>query len=516
MAVRVPVGKSYKDAAFVVLVVFAVLFTGLAVIVAIATRSAVGAGVVGGIAGLFTLLAVARGCVIARNRRWLSPTDTGFVLTDRRGDFEFTDEMVSDLATWAKTVYSNGLAKSRRRTGSFVITAGESAVTFAFEYTFPINRPDPLGAMIDRVFNKLVEKARADVLRGREIAGDGWALDKTELAFVRGREDVHLPVREVSAVDLTEGKVCVWRKGEAEAVLRIPAGTPNALVMGRVLQDLKPPGDTEGEPADGLGRIIFERNQSIKGAGRIAAGCGILVLFLLGTLIAVAGIAGGGGMIAFWVGLALVLGGIAGAVAVWNRRVKVFRCHAYGVARTTPKGVTKLLYKDIGSFTYSGVRQYVNGGYAGTTVNLRFEPLDEGRGEPLVYSATIKNSDDALDNLREFISRVVAGHMLRRLQAGQAVRWTKSLTFLPDGLSVGKGGWAKGRGGAGVIPYNRLRNFDITDGVFRLATGTGTEWVVEEPVSQPNFFPGFTLLMLILYPPQEARPAAAAEPNPGV
>ena len=41
--------------------------------------------------------------------------------------------------------------------------------------------------------------------------------------------------------------------------------------------------------------------------------------------------------------------------------------------------------------------------------------------------------------------------------------------------------------------------------------------MVEEPVSQPNFFPGFTLLMLILYPPAESPPTAAAPgvPNPG-
>src|SRR5205823_5736636 len=88
--------------------------------------------------------------------------------------------------------------------------------------------------------------------------------------YAARKEDAHLPVREVAAVDIFDGKLCVWRKGEAEAVLRVPAGSPNALVMGRVLQQLMPPADAEGEPADGLGRIIFERDQSIRGGNRIA------------------------------------------------------------------------------------------------------------------------------------------------------------------------------------------------------------------------------------------------------
>jgi hypothetical protein len=200
---------------------------------------------------------------------------------------------------------------------------------------------------------------------------------------------------------------------------------------------------------------------------------------------------------------------VAGAVVIWNRRINMFRCHAYGVARTTPKGVTKLQYREVGTFTYSGVRQYVNGAYTGTTVTLRFEPLDEEKGEPIVYKATFKNADDELENLREFISRVVAGHMLRRLQAGQIVRWTKNLVFRPDGLEVAKVGWFRGKGESNVIPYNQISAHDVTEGIFRLAFGGQRNWAVEEPVSQPNFFPGYVLLMMILHPPEPA-PAEAA------
>src|SRR5205823_4900358 len=218
------------------------------------------------------------------------------------------------------------------------------------------------------------------------------------------------------------------------------------------------------------------------------------------------------------VGLALWGASAGGVVYIWSRRVNVFRCHAHGVARTTPKGVTKLQYRDVGTFTYASTRHYVNGAYTGTQVRLSFEPLEEGRGEPIVYAATIKNADDELDNLREFISRVVAGHMLRRLQAGQVVRWTKNMVFRPEGLEVGKSGWFRGKGESSVIPYGQLTRYDVSDGVFRLAVGGQKNWSVQEPVSQPNFFPGFTLLMMILHPPEPTpadAPAANADSEAG-
>jgi hypothetical protein len=508
MPAPVPVGKSYSDSAFVTFVVLAGLGFVLAVVAAAVGGAVEAVAVLAGFGGLFALLAVGRSGTIARNRRWITPTDDGFVLTDRRGEFHFTDEMVSDLATWPRVVYSNGVPKSHKRAGSFVITAGESSVTFAFEYTFPLNHTDPLGGMLERVFNKLIEGAKSSILGGGRLTGEGWALDRAQFVHAAEKEDLSVALRDVAAVDLFDGKVCVWRRGDAEAILRVPAGSPNALVMCRVLRELLPPADAEEEPADGLGRIVFERDQSIRGANLVAG----VVMIGIGLLIGLALLVGAlvqNAWVGVLIGLAICGGCVGGAVAIWKRRVNMFRCHAYGVARTTPKGVTKLQYRDVGTFTYSGVRQYVNGAYTGTTVTLRFEPLDENKGEPIVYSATFKNADDELENLREFISRVVAVHMLRRHKAKQVVRWTKNLVFHPEGLEVAKVGWFRGKGESNVIPYNQITAYNVTDGVFRLAFGGQKNWAVEEPVSQPNFFPGYILLMMLLHPPESA-PAEAA------
>src|SRR5436190_1984515 len=144
MPARVPVGKSYSDAAFVTFVVLAVLGVVLAVVAAAAGGKVEAVAVLAGFGGLFALLAIGRA-------------------------------------------------------GSIVITAGASSVTFAFEYTFPLNRPDPLGQMLERVFNKLVAAAKSSILGGGRLAGDGWALDRNQFHSAAGKEEAGVPVREVAA-----------------------------------------------------------------------------------------------------------------------------------------------------------------------------------------------------------------------------------------------------------------------------------------------------------------------------
>lgn len=515
MTQRVSVGMSFKDGAFIAGLVLAPLFAIGAILVIAVGGPPAFAAVVLAIGIPFALLVVIRYRTISKNRRWLTPTESGFVLTNPRGEFEFTDEMVSDLATWAKVLYANGQAKKTRRTGSFVITAGESAVEFEFTYDFPLGGPDPLGDMLNRIFDKLATQTKSAIQAGDRLSGKGWSLDRNELLAGSGREEVSVPLREVAAVDITDGKVCVWRKGNPEAVLRIPAGSPNALVMGRVLQDLAPPPGDE-ESGDGLGRVIFERDKSIKtgallGGGLLSllgalVGCGLIVGFFLGAIKPL-----GGG-----VGLFILLLVVTATWSAWTNRVNIFRCHSSGVSHTTPRGVHKLRYGNVGSFSYSGIRQFVNGAYTGTTVNIRFEPLDPTHGEPIRYSATFKNADDELDNLRDFISRVIAGHMHRRLRDNTPVRWCGGLVFHLTGLELRRSaGRFRGKLDPEIYAYERISSIDISQGVFRLALDGEKKWAVEEQVSQSNFFPGYVLLMTILHPTPATDQKVDASPEQG-
>ena len=41
----------------------------------------------------------------------------------------------------------------------------------------------------------------------------------------------------------------------------------------------------------------------------------------------------------------------------------------------------------------------------------------------------MQGGDDDLENLKDFVSRIIAGQMSQRLSSGEEVRWTNNLTF---------------------------------------------------------------------------------------
>jgi hypothetical protein len=511
MAAPVAVGKRFADTPLLGLAGAAVVAFLLAA-----------AGSAGGTAEARAVLAVVGGACasgavvrlvsIVRDRRWITPTDDGFVLTDRTGEHHFADETITGLGTWAEVVYSRGVAKSHRRTGSLIAAGAGREVTIPFRYDFPLNQPDPLGALLDRVYAKLVATAAAERLPGGgRLCGDGWALDRNQLTVADTGIAVRVP--DIAAVDVIDGRVCVWTRGDAQPVVRIPAASPNAIVLRQVLAELIPPEDLASEPADGLGRVIFERDESIRGPRLVGWAALQIAAVVLGGWFVFSGLHDGA-VVQILVGAVMLLSAAIGAVALRDTRLGVFRCHTRGVARVNRAGVTALGYDEIGSFTYSATRVYDDGSYAGTHLMLFFEPLDGLDRMPVGYQATVHSTDAELDRLREFITRVLAGHMLRRLQAGQPVRWTPNLVFRPEGLEVGGAGPFRGSDRAGnLVPYGQLAGHDITDGVFRLAAHGWTTWVAQEDYSQPNFLPGYELLMLLQSAPQ--TPPAGSAPAAG-
>src|SRR5205823_2032226 len=118
-------------------------------------------------------------------------------------------------------------------------------------------------------------------------------------------------------------------------------------------------------------------------------------------------------------------------------------------------------------FTYHAISNFVNGVYTGTTVALTFDPMSRQRADRITYSAQLRDADAEVDNLRDQISRIIAGRMLQRLQQGQPVRWTSNLCYLPDGLEYRPSGWV-GRKEAQVLPYDQIGGHNLDQGIFYL------------------------------------------------
>lgn len=495
---RVSVGSSYSDATFGLAIGGAAIgIIGGLSLFAFAPEWAIG---VTGAGLIFGLLALARGYAISRKRRWITPTDEGFTLEDKNGQFDFTDEQISDLGTWAKTRFANGVPKSIERKGSLVIAAESFAATLDFQYVVALNKIDPLEEFLERNLVRLTDEAKANLANGDTIEGKGWTLDAKEMVCTDGRAASSFLVSDFTATDIVDGKVAIWVRGDPKPVVRIAAGSPNALVLVRLLSKQLAEKGPVAEDATGLGRIIFERDKSTQ-RGLLVFLLAIFVLAAIGgILLAIAESGNQRDQAGLLIGIIIAILAPIFSLLVWFNRINIFRCHTNGVCYIKTRSRKEIAFEDVRVFTYNAVRNYYNGAYTGTVISLNFEPGEGTEGDAIKYSANVKNSDGEIDNLREHVSRVMAGHMRKRFDAGRTVRWTDAVRFTDDGLEVIVPGGVFSKGKNRVVPFAKISGYDMKDGYFFLFEKGKKDVLYSVIVSAPNFFPGLAMLNTILYP----------------
>lgn len=469
-----------------------------------------------GLGALLGLIAIVHGISISRGRKWFTSTAEGFVYEDRRGTFVFNDGDIAEMGTWAKQLYNNGVPKSVQRDCRLVLEAGEIRGDFQFSYRFPNEKIDPNTEFLERNLQRLTDEAVERIAKGEALVGETWELDSRELLNRVGRKNETYALDELAAVDVVDNKTCIWIRGEAKPAVQVPAVGLNALVLVRVLAKRFQDRGNKTDDEAGLGRIIFERDNSIaKGV--------IAFTFILGGLMVL------GAFVAAYFATqerdptgpiiltgVLALLGLGIPALVWFNRINILRCHTKGVCRMTTRTHKELEYKDIRVFSYGAIRQYVNGAYTGTTVTMSFEPAEGADGDAIKYSATMKKIDGELDNLREHVSQVIASNMKGRLDRGESVRWTEGLTFAPEGLQVEVAGGILSKAKSRKIAYVNLL-FSLQDGYFYLFKKGGKDAIYTLPVSASNFFPGFMLVNQLSYEANQkaAEPKAeAAEEAP--
>jgi hypothetical protein len=443
-------------------------------------------------AGVFLGIFLLRLAHIVRNRRWITPAHDGLVL-DARGRRVFVaDDQVDDLAYTSRLRYDSGRAVGTRTEGQLLVGTGGPPVRFRFRHDVPFDRHDPLAEVFDRILNGLTHRVGAE-LSAHPLAGTDWELDSEGLTIGGGHGRRVLPIRDVAAVDLLEAKVCVWAVGEPTPCLRVPADSPGALVLARLLaRELQDNPRAEGDDHEGLGRVLFERAKS----SSVAAAVGLLLL--LGSLSAAAGCWAVGEPTGATLGATFAAVTSPVCLHAWFSRRNVFRCCTRGVFQRTAFGSAELRYENVGSFTYGATRHYVNGAYTGTKVEMQFRPRTRAAGRPINFSASLDGGDEELDDLRQHIARVIAGRMRRRLADGQAVDWTSDVGFRPDGLEIAARVGLFRRLEVRVLPYDHVAGIDLKDGVFYLFEHGRKRAVYQTPVSVENFFPGFELLQHLL------------------
>ncbi|MDB5387653.1 MAG: hypothetical protein JWM11_3299 [Planctomycetaceae bacterium] len=427
---------------------------------------------------------------------WIRDTGDGFDLIDRTGERHFPDSQTCSISLKTEAVYSNGVQKGNRRI--FTVWSDLEPDPIPMESKLKLQQPDPLAPTINRIIEVFQKRTQSDLEQGEILAGAGWRLDSTTLTWGKGDARDSIPRADVSACEEFDGQICVWRKGQDEAIAKFKVGTRNVCLL-PILLHVAANADAIAAPGDqtGLGRILFERKPGV--GTRIAVCCLGLFLLLLGGSFVLAGIFVNQEIIMVLVGGAMVLGGFACGIASYAMRFQSFRCHERGVVQTGMRRRSELKYEDTGAFTYSATRQYHNGAYVGTAIAMHFTPLPGTNAPKISYSTNIKNEDAAIEELRNFISRAIAGRMAKRLAEGQEVPWTPNLTFVTDGIRYRPPGFI-GRKDAKHLAYYDYGGCTLELGVFYLFQKGEKKAITNEQAAAANFYPGFFLLMMMQEP----------------
>jgi len=496
----IPVGSSHREWWFVVLVALSILLVLCGGALVLVHHEAGFPVLISG--GVISFVALLSAVVIAARKVSVQITPDGFIVRDRYGEREYTDMAVLCASLQSQSHYTNGERRATTRTFEvWVETEEGSAERVKMRNRFAVGGSDPLGLLIDRILGHLYDQASSVLSDGESFEGQGWSLNSREFAWAQKRQSVTIPVGELTAADVFDSELCVWRSGNDEPVVRIPMSAANAPVLLTLLRErVVAPTAGEAETSGGLGRVLFERKPS---SGSTVAlwimPIGAASLFLGGVLMA---------LLMKRFEPAIVLGVVSAVLTqIWlvplSQHVSL-RCHEHGVSRRWLRREQRLRYSEIDLFTYSAIRQYVKGVYSGTSFTLTFASNAAGK---LTYTKTLRNADDELDRLRDRVGRILAERMAKQFGTGSTVSWGDALRFFPEGLEYRASGFLR-RKAPVMIPFDQIAGIDITDGQFRLWRTGQKGHAVKESVAQPNFFPGYFLLLRLLAS-ESSKPAPA-------
>jgi len=434
----------------------------------------------------------------ALRRLWLEDQGDALLFTGFFGTRLITDAEVRQVALSLTAFSSNGERTGTVREFTLYTDAGEPARMSGF---VPLGQTDPLNGVIERLLNRVLDSARTELKNGRSVQGPGWELREDRFDSNKpGREPRSLPIADISAVAEFDGDLCLWVRGVDEPAVRIPVNGPNTIVLERLLDEklqqrpAKPEADTQG-----LGRVLFERKPRGRTLVLVFAVCaGVLgMLAGIGPFIGPPNVQKDKPDLFVFAFCCLAA---AGGLWFWAHALgkSVFRCHANGVRKANLFGDKSLRYEHVRNFTYSAVRQFVNGAYTGTTISMTLQPID-ARLPVISYTASIRDQDSGLEGLRDHISKLVAMRMAGELDKNGGVQWTDNLAFRKDGILYRPGGFL-GRKDWVLLANADFGGYDLQQGVFHLFQRGVKSAVTTEEVSATNFFPGFVLLTAITDP----------------
>ena len=437
------------------------------------------------------MLLIALGIALRRFRRraWVQVSDDGFVYGNRDGERQYRDDQVIGVNLVSKPNYRQGELKSY--TNDVQLKVAGAPQPIRIKTTTKLADVDPLSNFVARTIENYQLRAEEALDAGARLSGKGWSLGNEDIT-VEGTDSIRVANRDLVAMETVDGLHKIWRKEQDEPFLSVPTKSENAFLLTLLLgpKIAEQEGNREIDLSQpGLGRLIFRR-----ACGRIGRSFGWLFVLLAFPAIPlfVAGAAGGNpnlmaaGAINFIVSPLTLLLGLALLRAE-------FRCHERGVFRRLLLKGRELRFEHVESFKYAATKQYYNGGYVGTALEVVFFPKPGSGKKKLRYSRMVQNADEALDGLRDHITMILMPMLGQTLASTGSLQWMPNLRITHEGFHYRPKGFVSRKKEEQFIGFDDVYAMDVQEGTFHVWTHGKDKSVIRESTSEPNFYPGYLL-----------------------
>jgi hypothetical protein len=421
----------------------------------------------------------------------LTVHEQGVVLSRKGSDEVIPYLQVRDFSLKEEAKLYNGNHAGVVRSLDFVWSGGRRrAAQFAAADT-----EDFFAPMLAEVLGKLADAAEARLQKGTPLEGKGWRLDSRGLHV---GEEQPVPLNRLAGVSMFENKVSFWRSGEELPFLAVAEESPNARLLG-VLARRQRTEDERPQRAGALGRILFQKKATP--TSQVLCWLTAGLCFIAGTIASI---------ICAWNGswgstAVTLLIGWGAAYAFAAHAINRFRVYELGVVQRTLFGERMLRYSEITSFSFGATRHYHNGAYTGTALAMGFSA---GPGsKPITHNQTSRGNDSDLDSLREQVADIVAAQLLHRLERGEVIQWGPSARFTRNGLVV-QASKLFGKGEERRAPYDAGLRISIEQGTLHLFIGNETKAAMSCPCAADNFYPGLTMLGVLIARAKGSQQAA--------
>ena len=221
------------------------------------------------------------------------------------------------------------------------------------------------------------------------------------------------------------------------------------------------------------------------------------------------------------IGMTLIMAAIgagvlwAGIASIQLSRVRLF-FFEHGLVRRRGRKDLLVAYQSAISLRYHVTRRFVNGVYAGTTMD--FELIDD-EGRRIRYSGSHKEraaglftiltkkfeGSDEMDGVRGVIAGTIADRLQGYLLDGATLEWGRDATLCADGLTPRKGK-AKGR----LIPWAQLDRMKADNGAFYLFRRGEDRSCVGVALSAQNSWPTLEVALRMIRANAPANPTEVA------